>query len=98
LILNCLFTESVGLRQYRVLTCQGITLVGLDGDHALGVRHLQCSIDSVDDCYKLLEERPPGDAVVPDVKTDQLERQHLLTLVVPCSTEHLHVDASDGSG
>jgi hypothetical protein len=73
-------------------------LVSLDGDHALGARHLQCSIVSVDDCHKLQEERPHEDAVVPVVKAGHLERQYLLSLVVPCSTRHLQVDVSDGSG
>jgi hypothetical protein len=73
-------------------------LVGLDGDHALGARHLQCSIVSVDDCHKLQEERPHDDAVVPDVKAGHLKSQYLLSLVVSCSTRHLQVDASNGSG
>jgi hypothetical protein len=40
----------------------------------------------------------PKDAVVPDIEAAYLERQHLLVLVVPCSTGHLQVDASDRSG
>jgi hypothetical protein len=68
LILSCFFTESPRMRQCDILTCQGITLIGLDGDHALGARHLQCGIDSVDDHHKLQEERPPEDAVVPNVE------------------------------
>jgi hypothetical protein len=75
--------------QCHVLTCEGITLVGLDGDHTLGVRHLQCAIGSVDDRHKLLEERPPKDVVVPDVEADHLKHRYLLALVVPCSTRHL---------
>jgi hypothetical protein len=52
----------------------------------------------VDECHKLQEERPPEDAVVPDVEALHLERQHLLALVVPYSTGHLQVDASDRCG
>jgi hypothetical protein len=84
--------------QCHILIYQGITLVGLDGDHALGATHLQCGIGNVDDRYKLQEERSSEDAVIPDVEAGHLERQYLLALVVPCSTKHLQVDASDGSG
>jgi hypothetical protein len=86
------------MHQCRVLTCQGITLVSLDGYHAHGARHLQRSMVSVDDCHKLQEERPPKDTVVSNVKAGHLERQHLLALIVPYSTRHLQVDALDGSG
>jgi hypothetical protein len=83
------------MHQCGVLTCQGITLVTLDGDHALGVRHLQCGIGSMDDHQKLQEKRPPEDVVVPDDEAGHLERQHLLTLVDSCLTGHFQVDASD---
>jgi hypothetical protein len=53
LILSCIFTESPGMRQCHVLTCQGITLVSLDGDHALRARRLQRSLGSVNDHHKL---------------------------------------------
>jgi hypothetical protein len=52
----------------------------------------------VDDRHKLQEEMPLEYIVVPDVKVGHLKRQHLLALVVPYSTEHLQVNASDGCG
>jgi hypothetical protein len=67
-------------------TRQGITLVVHNGDHALGARYLQCGIGSVDDLHILQEERHLRDAVVPDVEASHLKYQHLLALVVPCST------------
>jgi hypothetical protein len=86
------------MHQCGVLTCQGITLVNLDGDHTLGARHLQCDIGSVDGRHTLQEERPLEDAVVLDVKAGHLKCQYLIALVVPCSTGHLQVDAFDGCG
>jgi hypothetical protein len=98
LIMSYFFTESPGKRQYGILTYQGIMLVGLDSDQALGARHLQCGVGSVDDRHKLQEEMPLEYIVVPDVKVGHIKRQHLLALVVPYSTEHLQVNASDGCG
>jgi hypothetical protein len=83
LILGRFFAKSPGMCQCGVLTCYGITLIGLDSDHALGARHLQCGIGSVDDHHELQEERPPKNAVVPDVETGYLKHQHLLALVAP---------------
>jgi hypothetical protein len=98
LLLSCLLTESSGMCQCRILTCQSVLLVGIDGDHALGDRHLHRGIDNVDDHHKFQEGGPPENAVVPDVKAGYLKRQHLLALVVPYSTGHLQVDASNVSG
>jgi hypothetical protein len=60
--------------------------------------HLQCGIGSVDDCHKLQKKRPPEDAVVSDVETSHLKRQHLPTLVVPYPTGYLQFDAFNGCG
>jgi hypothetical protein len=49
LILSCFVSEAPGVRQLSVLTCQGISLIDLDGDDALWIRHLHSSIGSVDD-------------------------------------------------
>jgi hypothetical protein len=48
-------------------------LIGLEGDDALGSRHLDGGIGSVDDHHELKEERPPQDTVVPDVETGHLK-------------------------
>jgi hypothetical protein len=61
-------------------------LIALDGDYTLWAMHLYGGIGGVDDHHKLQEERPPEDAVVPNVKAGHFERKHLLTLVVPRST------------
>jgi hypothetical protein len=60
--------------------------------------HLDCYVGSMDDRHELQEERPPKDTIVPDVKTSNLERQHLPTLVLPYPTRYLQVDAPYGSG
>jgi hypothetical protein len=49
LILSCFVSEAPGVQQLSVLTCQGISLIDLDGDDALWIRHLHSSIGSVDD-------------------------------------------------
>jgi hypothetical protein len=98
LFLGCFFAKSSAMLQSGILTCYFITLIGFDSDHTIGARHLQCGVGSVDDRHELQEERPLEDAVVPDVKASYLERQCLLTLVVPCSIGHLQVDASDRCG
>jgi hypothetical protein len=72
LILSNILTESPNLRQCGILLCQGIALIGLDSDHALGARHLHCGIGSVD-------------IVVPDVEAGHLEWQHHPALVAPLS-------------
>jgi hypothetical protein len=89
LLLGYILPESSCMCQCCILTCESIALVGLDGDHAHGGKHLHCGIGSVDDHHKFQEERSLEDAFVPDVKAGHLKHQHLLTLVVSCSTRHL---------
>jgi hypothetical protein len=60
--------------------------------------HLHRGIGSVDDHHEFQGERPPEDAVVPDVEATHLKRKHVLTLVVSHSTGHLQVDVSHGGG
>jgi hypothetical protein len=70
--------------QCCVLTCQSIPLVSLDCDYALGAWHLHSGVGIVDDCHEFQEEMPPHDAIVTDVKTGHLKRQHLsLCLLSP---------------
>jgi hypothetical protein len=73
-------------------------LVSLDGDHALGARHLNSSIDNMDDYHEFHEEMPLKDAVVTDVEAGHFERQHLSVLVVSCLTGYLKINSSNGSG
>jgi hypothetical protein len=63
-----------------------MSLVSLDGNHALAPRHLYSGIDSVDDCHKLQEEMPPKDAVITNVEVDHFECQHLSMFIVSCPT------------
>jgi hypothetical protein len=84
--------------QCCVLTCQSIALISLDRDHALGARHPNRGIGSVDDHHELQEEQPPEDAVVPDVEAGHLKRNQLLTLIVSCSIGYLQVDAPNRCG
>jgi hypothetical protein len=44
------------------------------------------------------DERLSKDAVVANVKACDFEHQHLPMFVVPQSTGHVYVDASDGGG
>jgi hypothetical protein len=52
-------------------------LIRIEGDYTLWARHLDDSIGSLDDRYKLQEKRPPEDAGVPDVEASHFERKHL---------------------
>jgi hypothetical protein len=63
------------------LFCQVTRHVSMWRSHMLW--HLQCGIGSVDEHHELQEERPPKNAVVPDVETGYLKHQHLLALVAP---------------
>jgi hypothetical protein len=56
LFLGRLFTKSLSMHQCGVLTCYGITLIVLDSDHTVGVRHLQCGVGTVDDRHELQED------------------------------------------
>jgi hypothetical protein len=101
-LLGCLLlcyhlTESSTMRQCCILACQSIALVDLDGDHTLGVRHLHCGIDNMDDRHKFQDERPPEDVVVPDIEASHLKHQHLLALIVSCSIGYLQIDAPNRS-
>jgi hypothetical protein len=75
-----------------------MALISLDHDHALGARHPNRGIGSVDDHHELQEEQPPEDAVVPDVEAGHLKRNQLLTLIVSCSIGYLQVDAPNRCG
>jgi hypothetical protein len=67
-------------------------LIRFECDYTLRARHLDSYIGSVDDRYKLQEERPPKDTVVPDVEASHFECDY------PCFTRYLQVAAFDGNG
>jgi hypothetical protein len=90
-----LLAKPPGVAECYILTCQGITLIGLKDYNAFWSWHLDGGVGSMDDRHKH-EERPPQDTVVSDVKANHFKCQHLLALVFSCLAGHLQVDAPDG--
>jgi hypothetical protein len=73
-------------------------MIGLKDYNAFWSRYLDGGVGSMDDRYKLKEERPPQDTVLSDVKASHFKCQHPPVLVFSCPAGHLQVDASDQGG
>jgi hypothetical protein len=73
MFLSRLVLKVPDMRQCSVFACQSVSLIGLDGDDAFQTRLLYGSIGNVNDCHKLLEERPLEDAIVADVEACDFE-------------------------